>query len=75
MNRRAFLKTLSTVLPVAAMLDTFSALAAPLRKKVKITDMKVMIVKGTFDWPLVKIETDAGITGIGDCKVYFCGSR
>jgi L-alanine-DL-glutamate epimerase-like enolase superfamily enzyme len=33
---------------------------------VKITGVKVMLVQGTADWPLVKIETDAGITGIGE---------
>ena len=27
---------------------------------------KVMIVRGTWDWNLVKIETDAGISGIGE---------
>src|SRR5205085_12486725 len=38
-----------------------------LRKKVKITDVKVMIVRGpTWDWNLFKIETDAGVYGIGE---------
>ena len=32
----------------------------------KITDVKVMIVRGTWDWNLIKIETDAGISGIGE---------
>jgi len=45
----------------------FQAQAQALRKKVKITDVKVMIVKGpTWDWNLVKIETDAGVHGIGE---------
>lgn len=41
-------------------------LAAQHRRKVKITDVKCMIVRGTWDWNLIKIETDAGISGIGE---------
>ncbi|MGI8988832.1 MAG: mandelate racemase/muconate lactonizing enzyme family protein [Bryobacteraceae bacterium] len=41
-------------------------LAASLHKKVKITDVKCMIVRGTWDWNLVKIETDSGLYGIGE---------
>ena len=40
--------------------------ASALRKKVKITDVKCMIVRGTWDWNLVKVETDAGFYGIGE---------
>ena len=32
----------------------------------KITDVKAMIVAGNFDWPLVRIETNAGIHGLGE---------
>jgi gluconate/galactonate dehydratase len=32
----------------------------------KITDVQVALVAGNFDWPLVRIETDAGITGYGE---------
>jgi L-alanine-DL-glutamate epimerase-like enolase superfamily enzyme len=39
---------------------------AALRKKVRITDVKCMIVRGTWDWNLVKVETDAGLYGIGE---------
>jgi L-alanine-DL-glutamate epimerase-like enolase superfamily enzyme len=55
MTRRAFLLT-----------STAGAAAAALRKKVKITDVKCMIVRGTWDWNLVKIETDSGLYGIGE---------
>ena len=65
MKRRDFLR-LAAALPAPSFLMGFKALAAPLRKKVKITGMKVMLVHGTFDWPMVKIETDAGVTGIGE---------
>lgn len=42
------------------------AKAQYLRNKVKITDVKVMIIRGTWDWNLIKIETDAGVYGIGE---------
>src|SRR5262249_57397555 len=44
----------------------YQRLAAALRKKVKITDVKCMIVRDTWDWNLVKIETDSGVYGIGE---------
>ena len=34
--------------------------------ELKITDVKVAVVAANFDWPLVKVETDAGITGYGE---------
>ena len=60
-SRRGFLAA-----GLAAASLPLHTLAAPLRNKVKITDVKVMIVRGTWDWNLVKIETDAGISGIGE---------
>lgn len=62
MNRRDFLRATGAALFPAP----FDRLAAALRKKVKITDVKCMIVRGTWDWNLVKVETDAGISGIGE---------
>ena len=62
MNRRDFLR--------AASVPVFAApcqrLAQAFAKKVKITDVKMMIVRGTWDWNLIKVETDAGISGIGE---------
>lgn len=64
MNRRQFLRTLAGA-PV--FYESFRAKASPLHKKVKITDVKVMLVRGVnFTHPMVKIETDAGISGIGE---------
>src|SRR5437764_11322087 len=40
--------------------------AASLRRKIKITDVKCMIVRGTWDWNLIRIETDAGLYGLGE---------
>ena len=59
MNRRTFFSA-------AAGASTFSTLSAAHKGKIKITDVKVMIVRGTWDWNLIKIETDAGISGIGE---------
>ncbi len=66
-DRREFLKQLAAGASGFLFLaEPYSSLAEALRKKVKITDVKCMIVRGTWDWNLIKIETDAGITGIGE---------
>jgi L-alanine-DL-glutamate epimerase-like enolase superfamily enzyme len=62
MNRRQFLQTLGA----GAFALPLHRLAAQQRGKIKITDVKVMIVRGTWDWNLVKIETDSGLYGIGE---------
>src|SRR5258706_11429020 len=62
MNRRQFCTaTLGCVFAAP-----YQRLAAALRKKVKITDVKMMIVRGTWDWNLIKVETDSGLYGIGE---------
>jgi L-alanine-DL-glutamate epimerase-like enolase superfamily enzyme len=64
MDRRHLLASLGAASCFAL---PFQAKAAYLTKKVKITDVKVMIVRGpTWDWNLFKIETDAGVHGIGE---------
>ena len=60
MNRRTFLKTLAAT-PLA-----LHPLAAQLKGKVKITDVKCMIIRGTWDWNLVRVDTDAGVSGLGE---------
>ncbi|QHS16744.1 mandelate racemase/muconate lactonizing enzyme family protein [haloarchaeon 3A1-DGR] len=35
-------------------------------RTVEITDIDVRVVAGNFEWNLITIETDAGITGIGE---------
>jgi L-alanine-DL-glutamate epimerase-like enolase superfamily enzyme len=57
--RRKFLQLAAVAAPLAR-------LSAAMKRKVKITDVKVMIVRGTWDWNLVKIETDSGLYGIGE---------
>ena len=63
-DRRNFIKYMAAGACVFA--EPYRSLAESLRKKVKITDVKCMIVRGTWDWNLIKIETDAGISGIGE---------
>ena len=36
-------------------------------KSLKITRLKTAVVEGNFDWTFVKIETDEGLTGLGEC--------
>ena len=63
MDRRKLLATLGATSCFAL---PFQAQAQYLKKKVKITDVKVMIIRGTWDWNLIKVETDAGVHGIGE---------
>ena len=60
MDRRTLLANLGAMSCFAL---PFQAKAQYLRKKVKITDVKVMVIRGTWDWNLIKIETDAGVHG------------
>lgn len=64
MDRRTFLK--SAITGAALFPAPYDKAAAYLRKKVKITGVKCMIVRGTWDWNLIKVETDAGLYGIGE---------
>jgi L-alanine-DL-glutamate epimerase-like enolase superfamily enzyme len=33
---------------------------------VKIVDARTAVIEGNFDWVLVKLYTDEGITGLGE---------
>src|SRR6202165_632099 len=63
-SRRSFLTSLAA--GTALFVEQYQRAAAALRKKVKITDVKCMIVRGTWDCNLIKIETDSGLYGIGE---------
>src|SRR5471032_2699544 len=63
MNRREFLRAASAA---GAFVGPYNRAAAAQKGKVKITDVKIMIVRGTWDWNLIKIETDSGLYGIGE---------
>src|SRR2546427_9466347 len=64
MDRRTFLR--SAVGLAATGLLPLHTYAQQHKGKVKITDVKCMIVRGTWDWNLIKIETDSGLYGIGE---------
>jgi len=64
-SRRDFLRSL-TAFAGASWLSRYHALAAPAKGRVKITDVKVMMLQGPRNYTLVKIDTDAGVYGIGE---------
>src|SRR5258708_7080529 len=61
LSRRRFLQTLA-----AGALAPFNAIAAPERGRVKITDIKVMMLQGPRTYTLIKVMTDSGVYGIGE---------
>ena len=67
-TRRDFFKA-ALLLPAGAYLAKFQALAAPLHGAVKITAVKALPLDFEGDGSLVRIETDAGITGYGETGV------
>ncbi len=69
MKRSEFI-TMAATIPAAASAPAFSNIVGAEPGKVKITDVKFMRVQiGSRGHvlPLVKIETDAGVYGIGEC--------
>src|SRR5947209_13526672 len=66
MNRREFLRSARAAGALSLFAGPYQRLASALAKKIKITDVKMMIVRGTWDWNLIKIETDSGLYGIGE---------
>lgn len=68
MKRRKFIRNLSLGIPALAFMPYLELIAHPLAKKVKITNVKCVRTRIGFRiGPLVKIETDAGLVGIGEC--------
>lgn len=65
MTRRHLLR-LAAALPAGAFLHRYRALAAPHSGKVKITAVKAMALKNIAGNCLIRIETDAGLTGFGE---------
>lgn len=41
----------------------------------KITDVRVLVMQGNFAWPIVRIETDAGLIGYGEAFTDVCVER
>ena len=65
MRRRDLLKY-ALALPAASFFSTFDALAQPARGQIKITAIKAINLKGAQT--LIRIDTDAGISGFGECQ-------
>src|SRR3970282_1500672 len=65
-SRRQFLSAGVGLLATWPWLDTFDVLAAPLRRKAKITAINTMVLQGPRTYTLVKVQTDAGVHGIGE---------
>jgi len=57
---------LAVALPAAGWLARYQAMAAPLRNKVKITRIQAMAIRNIAGNCLIKIDTDAGLTGYGE---------
>ena len=53
-------------LGAATWLTRYHALAATHRGKAKITDIKVMVVKGPRTYTWVRVDSDTGVHGIGE---------
>jgi L-alanine-DL-glutamate epimerase-like enolase superfamily enzyme len=73
-NRRDILKLLAA-LPVGAWMARFRAMAAAYAGKVKITRVKAMALKNIAGNCLIRIDTDAGITGFGEAGISGPGAR
>ena len=68
MRRRSFIRNLAITAPVMAFMPYYSLMANPLAGKVKITNVQCVLTRiGMRVSPLVKITTDAGLIGIGEC--------
>jgi L-alanine-DL-glutamate epimerase-like enolase superfamily enzyme len=66
MKRRQFMQTLGALVPAASSLPHFAAAAAPLKNKVRITDLKAVVIGRPGGNTFVRIDSDAGISGFGE---------
>ncbi|MCP5117080.1 MAG: mandelate racemase/muconate lactonizing enzyme family protein [bacterium] len=64
-TRRTFLRSLAAV-PAASWLANYHRLAASEKGKVKITNLKVMMMQGPRTYTLVKVESDSGLYGVAE---------
>ena len=64
-TRRNLLR-MAFAMPAGAWLANFQLLAAPDRRKVKITNIQAMAIQNIAGNCLIKIDTDAGLTGFGE---------
>src|SRR6478672_767574 len=65
MTRRDLIR-MAVALPSAGLFTRFRVLAAPELKKVKITNVRAMAIQNIAGNCLIRIDTDAGLTGYGE---------
>jgi galactonate dehydratase len=63
---RRHLFRLAVALPAAGLFSRYRALAAPSVNRVKITNIRAMAIKNIAGNCLIRIDTDAGLTGYGE---------
>src|SRR5579872_5358093 len=63
---RRDLMRLAVALPMGGFMARYKAFAAPHVNRVKITDIRAMAIKNIAGNCLIRIDTDAGITGYGE---------
>ena len=64
-SRRQFARRLSLA-AAGSLLARYHAMAAPEKGRVKIRDLKFMVMQGPRTYTLVKVITDSGLYGIGE---------
>jgi L-alanine-DL-glutamate epimerase-like enolase superfamily enzyme len=64
-SRRQFLRSLALLPGVSGLANAY-AMAASEKGKTRIQDVKVIILQGARTYTLVKVESDAGLYGIGE---------
>ncbi len=65
-SRREFLSQITLGASLLPFLSTLQTLSQSARKQAKITDIKTLLLQGPRTYTLIKIETDAGISGIAE---------
>ena len=66
MFTRRHLLRLAAAVPSCAFLSRYAALAAPYKTKVKITGIRAMALNNSAGNCLIRVDTDAGLTGYGE---------
>lgn len=66
-TRRGFLRTALGAAAAAPFGPLpLHQLGAAVRGKVKIIAVECMVIRGTWDWNLIRVKTDAGVHGLGE---------
>ena len=65
LNRRQLLAT-AAALPAAAQTPSVNKLSSP--STLKITDMRACTVAANYDYPIIRIDTNQGVYGLGEVR-------